>query len=226
LISVYIKRKEMVFCSNCGTSLSATAKFCPNCGTKVEAPAPAPATPPRGSVCAQAEANGGYSAGELRGVTNAVRDYSNNASQAEKEKKYGQQKWGLFETDYQRRKGITTEQSLQEIEAFCDGGGEVCAPHPSARPGDGPFGGTADGTFYPSTGGYNNGLSPRKFGPGGSSGGYSTTTTTTHTAGYSTGVGGSGDIHFADEGNAGAAFFAQHQAREAAKYKPGYRGPK
>ena len=58
-------------------------------------------------------------------MTAAVRSYSAAAPQAEKEKKYGQQKWGLFETDYQRRKGITTEQSLQEIEQFCEGGGEV-----------------------------------------------------------------------------------------------------
>jgi len=213
----------MVFCSNCGISLPAGAKFCPSCGSKV-AEAPAPATPPRDtSIAAQAEAAGGHSRSELRGVTSAVRDYSANASQAEKEKKYGQQKWGLFETDYQRRKGITTEQSLQEIEAFCDGGGEVCAPHPTARPGDGPFGGTASGYQERSTGG-ESGLSPRKFGPGGSSGS-TVTYTTGRTGGYSTGVGGSGDIHFSDSGDAGAAFFAQHQAREAAKYKPGYKGP-
>jgi len=213
----------MPFCVNCGTSLPAGAKFCPSCGTQAPGEGPAPSTPPRGSIAAQNEAAGGHTTSELRGVTSAVRDYTANASQAEKEKKYGQQKWGLFETDYQRRKGITTEQSLQEIEAFCDGGGEVCAPHPSARPGDGPFGGRAP-EYYESSGSSTteSGLSPRRFGPGSPT---SPTSPTGRSAGYSTGVGGSGDIRFSHSGDAGADFFAQHQAREAAKYKPGYRGP-
>jgi len=50
------------------------------------------------------------------GITSTVRAYQNVASDEEKNKKYNQQKWGLFETNYQRTKGITTEQSLQEIE--------------------------------------------------------------------------------------------------------------
>jgi len=207
----------MVFCVNCGASLPAGAKFCPTCGTKAGGDAPAPATPPRGS------ASSGPTTSELRGVTSAVRNYTANASEEEKNKKYGQQKWGLFETDYQRRKGITTEQSLQEIEDFCENGGEVCAPHPTARPGDGPFGGTAD-AGYSASSSSGGGLSPRRFGP--SSAG-TTTTVTYHTPGSSSGVGGSGDsIHFGRGGESGADYFAQHQAREAAKYKPGYRGPK
>jgi len=214
----------MPFCVNCGTSLPAGAKFCPSCGTKAPGDAPAPSTPPRNSTAAAYEAAGGHTTGELRGVTSAVRDYTAHASQAEKDKKYGQQKWGLFETDYQRRKGITTEQSLQEIEAFCDGGGEVCAPHPSARPGDGPFGGYSAEHYEQQGATSGEGLSPRRFGPGSSG---TTTTVTGRTGGYSTGVGGSGDsIRFSPTGEAGADYFAQHQAREAAKYKPGYRGPK
>lgn len=230
----------MVFCTNCGTNLPAGAKFCPSCGTAVAAavaPAPVardsppPPTPPRNNtVAAAAEAAGGPSTGELRGVTAAVRSYSAAAPQAEKEKKYGQQKWGLFETDYQRRKGITTEQSLQEIEAFCDGGGEVCAPHPSARPGQGPFGGTAGpaggaGAAAGTTGPQ----SPRRFGPGagGAGAGAGAGAGGAARGATSSGVGGSGSsIKFGPGGDAGADFFAQHQAREAAKYKPGYRGPK
>ena len=189
--------------------------------------------PPRnGTVAAAAEQAGMTSTAELRGVTSAVRTYTANASQAEKEKKYGQQKWGLFETDYQRRKGITTEQSLQEIEEFCAGGGEVCAPHPSAKPGDGPFGGmparngTAGSSASSSTGG--GGLNPSRFGPGGASASGGSTTPRGGQAGRtSSGVGGSGStVRFAPTSDAGADYFAQHQAREAAKYKPGYRGPK
>jgi len=57
-----------------------------------------------------------YTAEQLTGTTQAVRSYAESATQAEKEKKYGQQKWGLFETNYQRNKGITTDESLKEIE--------------------------------------------------------------------------------------------------------------
>ena len=226
----------MVFCTNCGTNLPAGAKFCPSCGTAVAAaaaPAPVPRdspppTPPRNNtVAAAAEAAGGPSTSELRGVTAAVRSYSAAAPQAEKEKKYGQQKWGLFETDYQRRKGITTEQSLQEIEQFCEGGGEVCAPHPTARPGQGPFGGTA-GTRTSSATTATGPQSPRRFGPGAGAPGTAGAGAGGAARGAtSSGVGGAGSsIKFGPGGDAGADFFAQHQAREAAKYKPGYRGPK
>ena len=53
---------------------------------------------------------------DMQNTVGAVRDYANNASEKEKTDKSGQQKWGLFETNYQRNKGITTDQSLQEIE--------------------------------------------------------------------------------------------------------------
>ncbi len=59
-----------------------------------------------------------YTAEELTGTTQAVRSYVASAPQAEKEKKYNQQQWGLFETNYQRNKGITTDDSLNEIEVF------------------------------------------------------------------------------------------------------------
>lgn len=53
---------------------------------------------------------------DMSNTVDAVRNYANNASESEKNQKYGQQKWGLFETNYQRNKGITTDESLQEIE--------------------------------------------------------------------------------------------------------------
>merc|ERR1712110_54910 len=45
----------------------------------------------------------------------------------EKTEKKGQQQWGLFETNYQRNKGISTDQSLNEIEQFCKDGVTVQA---------------------------------------------------------------------------------------------------
>jgi len=133
----------MPLCTNCGTRVDGV-KFCPNCGTKVAASEPEPPPPcPRNPPAPQRPSDmvSREQKEDMVGVTGAVRSYTANATPEERERKYGQQKWGLFETDYQRRKGITTEQSLQEIEDFCANGGEVCAPHPSAQPGDGPFGG-------------------------------------------------------------------------------------
>ena len=96
----------MPFCSNCGTSLGDGARFCGNCG----------------AAAGGASGGGAPSAEQLTGVTTAVREYAETAPSSVTEKKYGQQKWGLFETNYQREKGITTEQSLQEIESYCQQG--------------------------------------------------------------------------------------------------------
>lgn len=56
----------------------------------------------------------------LSDVTGAVRRFKGNTNQDSdlRYQKQGQQKWNLFETNYQREKGITLEQSLQEIEEF------------------------------------------------------------------------------------------------------------
>jgi len=228
----------MPFCTNCGTRVDG-AKFCPNCGTKV-ADACEPAAPPpcpRGAPAPQRPSDmvSHEKKEEMVGVTGAVRSYTANASAEEKERKYGQQKWGLFETDYQRRKGITTEQSLQEIEDFCANGGEVCAPHPSAKPGDGPFGGTparpaaydssysgsSSGGYY-SSGPEARGLNPNKFGSGGGAPGYGHSTA----PGYGHPAPPPQRVDFGPGGNAGADYFRKHQEAEAAKYRPGYRGPK
>ena len=91
----------MVHCATCGklsmsqTTFGVGGLCCRKCGTKCST-----------------ESLGQDAAG-LTSVTSSVRNYAANASEEEKSKKYGQQKWGLFETNYQRNKGITTEESLQ-----------------------------------------------------------------------------------------------------------------
>lgn len=49
-------------------------------------------------------------------LTGAVKDYNSNAHVSKLNKPQGQQKWkGEFETEYQRRKKISTEESLKEM---------------------------------------------------------------------------------------------------------------
>eukprot|EP01089_Gocevia_fonbrunei_P022285 TRINITY_DN8960_c0_g1_i1.p1 TRINITY_DN8960_c0_g1~~TRINITY_DN8960_c0_g1_i1.p1 ORF type:complete len:188 (+),score=75.62 TRINITY_DN8960_c0_g1_i1:3-566(+) len=157
---------------------------------------------------------------ELRGVTGAIRDYSNNASQAEKDKKTGQQQWGLFETNYQRNKGITTDQSLDEIEDFSKNGLSYQAG--GGRNTAGSAGSQSSSSFGGSAGSSSSGSSTSGggFGPGGSSGGGFGPGGATGTSG----VAGGGTGRFPEGSGAGAAFFSQHQQRENAKFKPGYRG--
>ena len=76
----------------------------------------------------------GQDSAGLTSVTSSVRSYVAGASEEEKSKRYNQQKWKLFETNYQREKGITTEQSLQEIENFANHG---IAPTPKGIAGVG-----------------------------------------------------------------------------------------
>mmetsp|Transcript_17136 Transcript_17136/g.21111 ORF Transcript_17136/g.21111 Transcript_17136/m.21111 type:complete len:163 (+) Transcript_17136:292-780(+) len=51
-------------------------------------------------------------------VTEKVREAEFVLSVDKEAKRYGQQKWKIFETNYQRTKGITLEESLEEIENF------------------------------------------------------------------------------------------------------------
>jgi hypothetical protein len=177
-----------------------------------------------------------YTAEELTGTTQAVRSYAASAPQAEKEKKYGQQEWGLFETNYQRNKGITTDDSLKEIEVFFPLSLSPCQHHPTlvlthytshsqdfskhgVVPGGGVLGGgggrgaSGGGGGFGSAGGGGGGGG---FGAGGAGGGGG--------FGSAGGAGAQGSLPFGPGGDAGAAFFSQHQQKEAAKYKPGFRG--
>jgi hypothetical protein len=67
-------------------------------------------------------------------TTAATRSYEASASDAEKSSAKGAQKWGLFETNYQRKKGITTDESMAEIEQFARTG-----IRPEATPGTVPW---------------------------------------------------------------------------------------
>eukprot|EP00727_Mastigamoeba_balamuthi_P007064 m51a1_g2979 hypothetical protein (196) ;mRNA; f:717412-718258 len=191
----------MVFCHQCGTKCEDSARFCPSCGT---------------TLPAQAEA--------LTSVTSAVRNYAASASQEERDKKYGQQQWGLFETDSQRRRNITTEQSLQEIEDFSRNG--VTMP-PSGV--DTVHGAGSRGPALPPRDAAGSAGSAGQYGsaaggPGGA-GGFGSAGNGSAAEFDSRGrAAGSGTGSFPTGANTGASFFAQHQQREAAKYKPGYKG--
>jgi len=172
---------------------------------------------------------------ELSGVTSGVRAYTAAASEEEKEKKYGQQKWGLFETNYQRTKGITTEQSLQEIEAAVNGGVPVNTNvHKKVGEGSTLTSGTA-GTF--GTASLSSGAAGGSIG-GGSSGGSGVSSGGGGTVGGSTSKfgksgGGSSFVSGSEEkrGFAGTAkmasgpgnandFLNKFNAKEKAKYAP------
>jgi hypothetical protein len=77
-----------VVCQECGGKSFSDARFCSHCGKTMTA------------TVGQA------------GLTDAVRE----VSKGDQGEKYGQQKWGLFETNSQRNRGISTETSLQEID--------------------------------------------------------------------------------------------------------------
>eukprot|EP01087_Luapelamoeba_hula_P007755 TRINITY_DN1902_c0_g1_i3.p1 TRINITY_DN1902_c0_g1~~TRINITY_DN1902_c0_g1_i3.p1 ORF type:complete len:221 (-),score=62.78 TRINITY_DN1902_c0_g1_i3:59-721(-) len=214
----------MVFCSECGSGpLPAGASFCAKCGTAV----PGAAVHTGGTQVSGTP----YTREEITNVTGAVRDYAANASQKEKETKYNQQKWGLFETNYQRNKGITTDESLQEIEEFCQhgvtpsgmggggGGGRSGQAGQAGSHSSSSSGGGGGGGFNSSSSGGGGG----GFGPGGSGGGRG------GASGGGAGGGGGGRAFGADQSNlnfgpgsdAGAAFFNQHQQRDKAKHGPG-----
>lgn len=72
---------------------------------------------------------------ETKEVANVIRKANANASDKDKQAKYGQQKWGLFETNYQRNKGITLEQSLQEIEGSARSGNTSIKKNPNYKSG-------------------------------------------------------------------------------------------
>lgn len=60
---------------------------------------------------------------QMIAVSKQVQDTASALSAYEKdETRHGQQKWKTFETNYQRTKGITLAQSLQEIEQFAKTG--------------------------------------------------------------------------------------------------------
>lgn len=73
-------------------------------------------------------------------IARAVRTNLGSESEEKREERFHQQKWTTFETNYQREKGITTEESLRELEEFADEDGAVPEPAPHRKP-------TAGGKF-------------------------------------------------------------------------------
>merc|ERR1712154_273970 len=114
----------------------------------------------------------------------------------------GQQQWGLFETNYQRNKGISTEQSLNEIEQFCKDGVTVQAGGEQWSVGG------KDVSYHSAPGGqtqYANvrsgGAGGQGFGSGGGAGGFGS-----GGAGGAGGRPGGGNLNFSQKTNAGDAF--------------------
>jgi len=224
------QHSRQVFCQECGHNVG-DAKFCGECGTKIASSTPAAAS----STMAAAketfqDPHAGQHGGEKllggntkgSGIVGAVRQYTADATTAEKEKKYGQQKWGLFETNYQRTKGITTEQSLQELENAATHGVSYTVKSGSSS------GGTAgsDGSSSSSSSGGGGSSSP-----GGSFGGSSSSSSAGGAAGqlnpgkFGSSTGGAaanikGTASFGQGGSMADKFLAGHLAKEKAKFAP------
>ena len=131
----------------------------------------------------------------------------------------------MFETNYQRTKGITTQQSLDEIDEFCNqnNGKEVSY--------------VADKHYTDVTGAQpvqqqpQGGLSPSRFRPPTSSAASSSAPAPAPASpARSTPAAAPAQSRASDPANfqrntgAGQNFFAQMKAKEAEKYKPGYKG--
>lgn len=204
----------MPFCSGCGAKNDGQ-KFCGECGKPVEA---APATGVEGAA-KEYEANlpKNYTTDKSKDgvhqVTDAVRGYAAGASNKEKEAKYGQQKWGLFETNSQRVEGITTEQSLQRIENAMAGKFEGQSTSSGSS-------GSHTAGFGSKSGG---GSSDAMFGTAGANGGAGGnfgsktaggSSTTTHKAPIDRNLG------FGAKGANASSFLAGYNQKQAAKFKP------
>jgi len=192
------------WCAKC-QKLFDDANFCSQCGGKTtEAPS---------KTGAPANAQ------ELTNTTSAVRAVAAAQTDADKSKTYGQQKWGLFETNYQRSTNTTLDESLNEIDRFAKGGVIVGQTLSTTNSGKGSAGNSPSSSHSTTTStttttrsggsaGSPGSLNPGKFGPG--SGARQAPNSN------------AGAAKFKPGGNAGAAFLNQHKAKEAAKYKPGY----
>lgn len=205
----------MGFCGECGAD-GGGANFCPECGAKTGgggAPSTSAAVSSYNDNLPKTYKKDTSKEGSAQ-VTGAVRGYLDGASDKEKNEKTGQQKWGLFETNYQRNKGITTHQSLDEIDH-------------AAKFGVGGYDGAKGG----SSGGFSSNMS----GGGGGGSGYSNQNAAgaggmnSGNFGSSSGGGGSSSDNrppiekngkFGPGGSAADKYLSGYKARDAAKYKP------
>ena len=146
-------------------------------------------------------------------------------------------KWGLFETNYQRVKGITTEESLQEIEHAAKHGVTSSSQNSQFNLAKSTQGGSsgAASLLAPSSGATSSGGAPRSVpmalggaaaslpgasgggGGGGGARGFGTAEPRSDFKARSKQAG-------PPSAGAGAAMFAQFQTKNAAKFKPGHKG--
>ena len=169
---------------------------------------------------------------ELTHVTGAVRDHLSGMPEDQRDKKIGKQNWGTFETNSQRVKNQTVEESMAEIDRFVaqgrtDDGREIKpsdAPGPQTKLGNelksmlSRNGIKAEIKNYSVEGGtFQGGARAAK-----------TTTEITETRYEMEGEKKDGLIAFnakfkVPPGSGTAdSFLDQYKAAEAAKYKPGY----
>ena len=208
-----------MFCTECGKQLPNGAKFCMYCGNKVEAaPAAAPnpvARPAPAPVAAKPAPATTANPAAMRNVTSAVRTVDAGLSQEQRERKEGKQQWSMFETNYQRNKGITTQQSLDEIDDFCNeyNGKEVSY--------------VADKHYMDTTGAQapSQGLNPNRFRPSQPAQPKPVARPAAAAPAAAPAQSRASDpANFQRNTGAGENFFAQMRAKEAEKYKPGYKG--
>jgi hypothetical protein len=177
-------------CVKCQAVSEAESKFCAQCGEMLPT--------------------------SLLQTTQATKQYVASATADEQQSRKGQQQWGLFETNYQRTKGISTAESMQEIEDFARTG-----VRPVATPGTVPWtsktAGSSSGTG--GGGGFRSGAAAadESVEAGSSSAGSATA------GGGSTGVGGK---FFPKGDDEGTKLFAKYQAGQKKINPTPYTGKK
>jgi len=197
-----------VYCK-CGEPIQGKPVFCKHCGIRVA------------DLPDDVEDDG------LTTITSAVREFTDTASDEKRNAKYNQQQWNLFETNYQRDKGITTEESLQEIEAFSRDG---VLPEPAPRKNEALVGGkfrySLDRTIREHEEKERKKKEEKEAKKGG--GGFMQnlgkrlSLSRRNSSSKHEGQKGFQGVDFAPKTDAGAAFFAEYQKKEERKYKPQY----
>lgn len=160
----------------------------------------------------------------LSDVTHAVKNFkaSTNPDADLRYQRKGQQKWNLFETNYQREKGISLEQSLKEIEEF-ERTGKVPESMKKKSPVKGAVGTSGFRTQLEIT------INRDKDGKDAGQNTTSSTFSNRPGLGSSTAVkgamikGGRSELSVKPQmgGGKGAAFFQQFAEQEKRKFKPG-----
>mmetsp|Transcript_15986 Transcript_15986/g.49938 ORF Transcript_15986/g.49938 Transcript_15986/m.49938 type:complete len:177 (+) Transcript_15986:88-618(+) len=164
---------------------------------------------------------------EVKNVAGAVRDFRAGQSEEQRNKGANQQGMPLFQSHAQVQRGITTDQSLDELEAgaakFKDG--VYVSKTVGGRAGSAGAAGSTSGAAAGAPGGFSSsGGAAGAAGFGSSSGGGRTaggvTTTTTRVAGTPSKHDGTVAAKFNTTNTAGGDLWAQMAAGEKAKFAP------